>query len=74
MTPREERELLAFASERLAQGMSVCLRFSREQPPRPWVEQVLPYGLADMMLITPSKWTLIEPSRDVRLPAWIAVR
>jgi hypothetical protein len=69
MTPAEERELMAFASERLAQGMSVWLRFSLEQPPRPWPEQVLPYGLAEMMLITPSRWTLTEVSREVRLPA-----
>jgi hypothetical protein len=39
------------------------------QPPRPWPEQVLPYGLAEMMLITPSRWTLTEVSRGVRLPA-----
>jgi hypothetical protein len=63
----EERSLMAFASERLAEGMDVCLRFAVERPPRPWVEQVLPYGLAEMMLITPSRWTLTEVSREVRL-------
>ena len=68
MTPAEERELIAFTSERLAQGMSVCLRFTREQPPRSWPEQVLPYALVGMMLITPSGWTLTETSRDVHLP------
>ncbi|MHB1844745.1 MAG: hypothetical protein ACYCWW_07920 [Deltaproteobacteria bacterium] len=73
MTPAEERELMAFASERLAQGMSLCLRFALEQPPRPWTEQVLPYGLAEMMLITPSRWTLTETSREVRLSARVAV-
>jgi hypothetical protein len=31
-------------------------------------EQVLPYGLAAMMLITPSGWTLTEATREVRLP------
>jgi hypothetical protein len=60
---------MAFASERLAEGMSVCLCFALERPPRPWPEQVLPYGLAEMRLITPSRWTLTEVSRDVRLPA-----
>lgn len=59
---------MAFASERLGQGMDVCLTFAMERPPRPWVEQVLPYGLAEMMLITPSRWTLTEVSREVRLP------
>jgi hypothetical protein len=69
VTLAEERELMAFASERLAQGTSVCLRFALEQPPRSWTEQVLPYGLAELMMITPSRWTLTEVSRDVRLPA-----
>ena len=68
MTPAEERALMAFASERFAQAMSVCLRFSVEEPSRPWVEQVLPYGLAKPLLITPSRWTQTEVSRDVRLP------
>ena len=43
--------------------MDVCLRFVVERPPRLWVEQVLPYGLAEMMLITPSIWTLTEVAR-----------
>jgi hypothetical protein len=49
--------------------MTVCLQFALEQPRRPWPEQVLPYGLAEMLLITPSRWTLTEASREVRLPA-----
>jgi hypothetical protein len=69
VTPSEERELMSFASGRLAQGMSVCLHFAVERPARSWCEQILPYGLADMLLITPSKWTLTETSREVRLPA-----
>ena len=68
VTFAEERELMAFTSERLAQGTSVCLRFALEQPPRPWPEQVLPYGLAELMMVTPSRWTLTEVSREVRLP------
>ena len=68
ITLAEEREIMAFVSERFAQGMSVCLRFALEQPPRPWPEQVLPYSLAEMLLITPSRWTLTESSREVRLP------
>jgi hypothetical protein len=69
ITPAEERELMGFTSERLATGMTVCLRFAVEQPQRPWTEQVLPYGLAEILLITPSQWTLTESSREVRLPA-----
>lgn len=68
VTPDEERELMTSVSERLAQGTSVCLRFALEQPPRPWPEQVLPYGLAELLMITPSGWTLTEASREVRLP------
>lgn len=68
MTDTEERELMAFASGRLAHGMTVHLQFATEQPRRPWPEQVLPYGLAEILLITPSRWTLTESSREVRLP------
>jgi hypothetical protein len=68
MTPAEERELMHVASERMALGMTVCLQFAMEQPKRSWPEQVLPYGLASMMLVTPSGWTLTEASREVRLP------
>jgi hypothetical protein len=49
--------------------MTVCLQFAMEQPRRPWPEQVLPYGLAETLLVTPSRWTLTEASREVHLPA-----
>jgi hypothetical protein len=68
VTPGEERDLLSSASRRLAHGMSVCLMLELEQPRRAWSEQVLPYGLAERMRITPSRWTLTESSRAVRLP------
>jgi hypothetical protein len=68
VTPAEERDLIASVSERLALGMNVCLRLVLEQPRRRWPEQVLPYGLAEMLLITPAMWTLTESSREVRLP------
>jgi hypothetical protein len=67
VTPAEERELMLFASERLALGMTVCLQLLIEQPPRSWSEQALPYALAEMLRITPSRWTLTESSREVRL-------
>jgi len=70
MTPAEERELMAYTSGRLALGMAVCQQFATEQPGRPWPEQVLPYGLAELLLITPSRWTLTESSREVQLPAY----
>lgn len=70
VAPAEERTLMRFASDRLALGMTVCLQLAMERPRRPWVDQVLPYGLATMMLVTPSRWTLTEASREVRLPTW----
>lgn len=69
VTQAEERELMRSASEGMALGMTVCLQLATERPRRPWPEQVLPYGLAPMWLVTPSGWTLTEVSRDVRLPA-----
>jgi hypothetical protein len=69
VTPAAERELMALASERLALGMAVCLRLAMERPQRSWSEQVLPYGLAEILMITPSRWTVTEATREVRLPA-----
>ena len=60
ITPVDERELMTFSSRRLAIGMDVCHRFETEHPRRRWSEQVLPYALAKILLITPSGWTLTE--------------
>jgi len=69
MTQAEESELMRFASAGMATGMAVCRKVAMEQPGRRWAEQVLPFGLAHMWLVTPSGWTLTEASRDVRLPS-----
>ena len=69
VTPAEERTLMRFASDGMALAMSVCRLLATERPERPWAEQVLPYALAWMRLITPSGWTLTEASREVCLPA-----
>ena len=69
MTPAAARELMAFVSERLALGMTVCLQLAMERPQRSWSEQVLPDGLAEILMITPPRWTLTETTREVRLPA-----
>jgi hypothetical protein len=69
VTLAEERELMAFVSGRLALGMTVCLQLAMERPQRSWSEQGLPYGLAEVLMITPSRWTLTETTREVRLPA-----
>jgi len=65
VTPDEERELIRFASDGMASGMATCRRFTAEGAGRSWPEQVLPYGLAGPL--TPSRWTLTEASREVRL-------
>jgi hypothetical protein len=68
-TLAEERTLMDYAGERFALGMSVCLSLAMDESQRAWPDQVLPYGLAEAMLITPSGWSTTETSRTVRLPA-----
>jgi hypothetical protein len=67
VTAAEEDALMTFASGGMAMVMAVCRRLASERPPRPWPRQVLPYALGEMMLVTPSGWTLTEESRAVRL-------
>jgi hypothetical protein len=67
VTLAEEHTLMAFAADRLTTGMGLCQDLAVERPARSWSEQVLPYGLAGMMLITPTGWTLTEATREVRL-------
>jgi len=69
MTPAEERRVLDFAGRGLAVGMAVSRRLTEETAGRSWTEQVLPFGLAELLLVTPSGWSLTESSREVRLPA-----
>jgi hypothetical protein len=71
VTLAEERELMRFASRGMALRLSVCDRFETEQPRRPWSEQVLPYGLGGLLLVTPSSWTLSEVSREIHLPVYV---
>jgi hypothetical protein len=42
VTSAEERGLMRFASQRLALGMTICLKLGMEKPRRTWSEQVLP--------------------------------
>jgi len=67
VTPAEEAKLMRFASDGMAIGMAVCLRLAAEPRGRSWAEQVLPFGLAQQWLVTPSGWTLTEASRELRL-------
>jgi hypothetical protein len=68
VTVAEQRTLMAFAADRLTLGLGLCHDLAVERPARSWSEQVLPYGLAGMMLVTPTGWTLAEATRKVRLP------
>lgn len=68
VTVAEERTLMGFAADRLTTGMGMCRDLAGERPARSWPEQVLPYGLAGAMLITPPGWTLTEATREARLP------
>jgi hypothetical protein len=63
-----ERRLMAFASARLTDAIRICRSLESERPPRPWAEQILPFGLAEELRITPERWTLTESTREVRLP------
>jgi hypothetical protein len=67
VTPTEERKLMAFTCERLALAMTVCFNLCLERTSRLWADQVLPFGLAHILLITPSNWTFTETSREVYL-------
>jgi hypothetical protein len=64
VTPKDVRELMGFASDRMARGMDVC-RLLKE-PKNSWPEQVLSY-LALQPFIVPSGWSLTESSREIRL-------
>ena len=68
VTVTEERTVLEFAADGLTTGMEVCHELGTERPARSWSDQVLPYGLAGMMMITPTGWTLTETTREVRVP------
>ncbi len=62
-TPGEERDLMALASERFALGMAICLALANEHSRRTWSEQVLPYGMAGRLRITPSSGSLLRNAR-----------
>jgi hypothetical protein len=67
ITVAEERSLMGSTIDRLTVGMEIVRQLVAERPPRPWTQQVVPYGLAERMLITPVGWTLTEDSREVTL-------
>ena len=56
------------AIDRLSVGMEICPAARGGETSASWAEQVIPYGFAERMLITPSGWSLTEETREVRLP------
>jgi hypothetical protein len=62
----ELRELMRYSAARFQAGMAACLSMYAETPEVAWPEQVLPFSQAQILLITPSGWTLTEESREVR--------
>jgi hypothetical protein len=67
ISPSEDRRLMSVAGARLASGLSVCRELVAREGQRPWGELVAPYGLAELMYVTPIGWSLTEASREVRL-------
>lgn len=67
-TPSEEHDSLRQVADTLELGMAVCSLWSTESPRRPWVEQVLPFGLVPFWQVTPTGWSLTEGARRVQLP------
>lgn len=64
--PAELRELMRYSAARFQAGMAACLSMYTETPEAAWPEQVLPFSQAQILLITPSGWTLTETSSEVR--------
>src|SRR5260370_623608 len=68
--PHDSTDLADYRRLRVPLGnRTPVLQLTSERPRRSWPEQVLPFGLAEIQMITPSRWTLTEASREVRLPA-----
>jgi hypothetical protein len=64
----EERELMGFASERLALGMTVCRQLATERPGGHGQSRCCRAG-SPRCSRSRRRWTLTESSREVRLPA-----
>jgi len=62
----ELRELMRYSAARFQAGMAACLSMYCETPKVAWPQQVLPFSQAQILLVTPSGWTLTEASREVR--------
>lgn len=65
VTEKEEQVIMGAVSARLGLGMAAWRQLVTEIPSRWPVEQVLPFVL--VRTVTPTRWSLTEESREVRL-------
>ena len=72
ITPSEGRKLIRTTSGRLAHGLLAAFELVHEESERTWAERVLPYHLAQGLLVTPTGWSLDERTRPVWLPGEVA--
>ena len=57
------------ATARMAPGIEAWHALLNERSERTLPERILPYGLANMLSVTPTGWTLTEATREIRLRA-----
>jgi hypothetical protein len=68
IAPSEERMLVRKAAAAFAQGMLALDCLMSSDNARNWPDSVLPFQLAEMMLVTPNRWSLTETTRGLELP------
>ena len=68
IAPSEERQLVRETAAAFSQGMLALDCLMSSENTRNWSDSVLPFHLAEMMLVTPSRWSLTEKTRSLDLP------
>jgi len=68
IAPSEERLLVRETAAAFSQGMLALDCLMSSENTRDWSDTVLPFHLAEMMLVTPSRWSLTEKTRSLDLP------
>jgi len=68
VAPSEERTLVRETAAAFAQGLLALDCLMGSENTREWSDSVLPFQLAELMLVTPSRWSLTETTRGFELP------
>lgn len=68
IAPSEERLLVRETAAAFAQGMLALDCLMGTDNTRDWFDSVLPFHLADLLLVTPSGWSQTEKTRSLELP------